>query len=193
MDDAGRNVAVNRLNAGIDRATRLVEQLLVLARQQSNSATGAKAAPVDLTRLARLALADAAPAALSRQIDLGLVLADQSMLLGHEEALRILIRNLLDNAIKYTPAGGTVNLAIRRNAVQTVLSVDDSGPGIAAEDRKRVLDRFYRVAGAEGSGSGLGLAIVKTIADLHQATLSIDRSESLGGLCVTVIFSNNAV
>ena len=193
MDDAGRNVAVNRLNAGIDRATRLVEQLLVLARQQSNSATGAKAAPVDLTRLARLALADAAPAALSRQIDLGLVLADQSMLLGHEEALRILIRNLLDNAIKYTPAGGTVNLAIRRNAVQTVLSVDDSGPGIAAEDRKRVLDRFYRVAGAEGSGSGLGLAIVKTIADLHQATLSIDRSESLGGLCVTVIFSNGAV
>jgi two-component system OmpR family sensor kinase len=192
-DDAGRNVAVNRLNAGIDRATRLVEQLLVLARQQSNSAIGVKAEPVDLTRLARLALADAALAALSRQIDLGLVLADQSVLPGHEEALRILIRNLLDNAIKYTPAGGTVNLAIRRDAVQTVLSIDDSGPGIAAEDRKRVLDRFYRVAGAEGSGSGLGLAIVKTIADLHQATLSIDRSESLGGLCVTVIFSNGAV
>jgi len=189
-DDTNREVAINRLNAGIDRATRLVEQLLVLARQQSSSATGAKAAPVDLTRLARHALADAAPAALSRQIDLGLVQADQSMLLGHEEALRILIRNLLDNAIKYTPVGGTVNLSIRRDAVQTMLSVDDSGPGIAAEDRKRVLDRFYRVAGAEGSGSGLGLAIAKTIADLHQATLSIDRSESLGGLCVTVIFTS---
>jgi two-component system OmpR family sensor kinase len=191
-DEATREVAINRLNAGIDRATRLVEQLLVLARQQSSPVIGAKTAPVDLTGLARQVLADVATAALSRQIDLGLVQADQSMVLGQEEALRILIRNLLDNAIKYTPVGGTVNLAIRRHEGQTRLSVDDSGPGIAAEDRQRVLDRFYRVAGAEGSGSGLGLAIVKTIADLHQTTLSIDRSESLGGLCATVIFSNAA-
>jgi two-component system OmpR family sensor kinase len=189
-DDSAREVAINRLNAGIDRATRLVEQLLVLARQQSSPAIGAKTAPVDLTGLARRVLADVAAAALSRQIDLGLVQADQSVVLGQEEALRILIRNLLDNAIKYTPVGGTVNLALRRNEGQTRLTVDDSGPGITAEDRKRVLDRFYRVAGSETGGSGLGLAIVKTIADLHQATLSIDRSESLGGLCATVIFTN---
>ncbi|ABD71520.1 periplasmic sensor signal transduction histidine kinase [Rhodoferax ferrireducens T118] len=188
-DDATRDVAINRLNAGIDRATRLVEQLLVLARQQSNSALGAKAVPIDLTTLARLALADAAGAAAARQIDLGLAQADPGIVMGHEEALRILMRNLLDNAIKYTPVGGTVNLAIRGEDGQTLLTVDDSGPGIAAEDRQRVLDRFYRVAGTEGSGSGLGLAIVKTIADLHQATLSIDRSESLGGLRATVTFT----
>ncbi|NDP39753.1 MAG: two-component sensor histidine kinase [Rhodoferax sp.] len=188
-DDAAREVAVNRLNAGIDRATRLVEQLLVLARQQSNAAAGAKAAPIDLTTLARLALADAAGSAASRQIDLGLVQADRDIVMGHEEALRILLRNLLDNAIKYTPASGTVNLAIRCHGGQTLLTVDDSGPGIAAKDRQRVLDRFYRVAGTEGSGSGLGLAIVKTIADLHQATLSLDRSESLGGLRATVTFT----
>lgn len=189
-DDGGRHLAVNRLNAGIDRATRLVEQLLVLARQQSNSASNAKTAPVDLISLARRVLADVAAAALSRQLDLGLVQTDPSIVLGQEEALRILLRNLLDNALKYTPVGGTVNLAIRRNEGQAVLSVDDSGPGIAAKDRQRVLDRFYRVAGNEASGSGLGLAIVKTIADLHQATLSIDRSESLGGSCATVIFTN---
>ncbi|MFZ3084719.1 ATP-binding protein [Rhodoferax ferrireducens] len=188
-DEAARDVAINRLNAGIDRATRLVEQLLVLARQQSNSAAGAKAVPIDLTTLARLALADAAGAAAARQIDLGLAQADPGIVMGHEEALRILMRNLLDNAIKYTPVGGTVNLAIRGKDGQTLLTVDDSGPGIAAEDRQRVLDRFYRVAGTEGSGSGLGLAIVKTIADLHQATLSIDRSESLGGLRATVTFT----
>jgi two-component system OmpR family sensor kinase len=188
-DDATRDVAINRLNTGIDRATRLVEQLLVLARQQSNAALGAKAAPIDLTTLAQLALADAAGAAAARQIDLGLAQADPGIVMGHEEALRILIRNLLDNAIKYTPVGGTVNLAIRGKDGQTLLTVDDSGPGIAAEDRQRVLDRFYRVAGTEGSGSGLGLAIVKTIADLHQATLSIDRSESLGGLRATVTFT----
>ncbi|WPC66599.1 ATP-binding protein [Rhodoferax ferrireducens] len=188
-DETARDVAINRLNAGIDRATRLVEQLLVLARQQSNSALGAKAVPIDLTTLARLALADAAGAAAARQIDLGLAQADPGIVMGHEEALRILMRNLLDNAIKYTPVGGTVNLAIRGKDGQTLLTVDDSGPGIAAEDRQRVLDRFYRVAGTEGSGSGLGLAIVKTIADLHQAALSIDRSESLGGLRATVTFT----
>ena len=142
-----------------------------------------------MTTLAQLALADAAGAAAARQIDLGLAQADPGIVMGHEEALRILIRNLLDNAIKYTPVGGTVNLAIRGKDGQTLLTVDDSGPGIAAEDRQRVLDRFYRVAGTEGSGSGLGLAIVKTIADLHQATLSIDRSESLGGLRATVTFT----
>ena len=188
-DDAAREVAVNRLTAGIDRATRLVEQLLVLARQQANSAVDAKNAPVDLTTLARLALADVAVAATTRQIDLGLVHADESLVMGHDEALRILMRNLLDNAIKYTPLGGTVNLAIHCNRGLTILTVDDSGPGIPPEDRERVLDRFYRVPGAQGSGSGLGLAIVKTIADLHRATLSIDSSASLGGLQATVIFT----
>ena len=188
-DDGGRDVAINRLNAGIDRATRLVEQLLVLARQQSSSVIGTKTEPVDLTALARRVLADVAAPAMSRQIDLGLVQADQSVVPGQEEALGILIRNLLDNAIKYTPVGGTVNLAIRCKDDQTLLTVEDSGPGIAAEERQRVFDRFYRVSGAAGNGSGLGLAIVKTIADLHQATLSIGSSESLGGLRVTVTFT----
>jgi two-component system OmpR family sensor kinase len=104
--------------------------------------------------------------------------------------LRILLRNLIDNAIKYTPVGGTVNLAIRIDKDQTLLTVDDSGPGITAEDRQRVLDRFYRVAGTQGTGSGLGLAIVKTIADLHNATLTIGRSESLGGFRATLTFKN---
>ncbi len=187
-DDAARDIAIHRLNAGIDRATRLVEQLLVLARQQSNSAVGTKSLPVDLTTLVQLSMADAAGTAVLRQIDLGLVQADPSIVMGHEEALRILLRNLLDNAIKYTPVGGTVNLAIRSNEEKTLLTVEDSGPGIAAEDRQRVLDRFYRVAGTKGGGSGLGLAIVKTIADLHNATLTIDSSGSLGGLRATVIF-----
>lgn len=188
-DETTREVTINRLNAGIDRATRLVEQLLVLARQQSSSTDGAKVVPIDLTALAQLALADVAGVALSRQIDLGLLQADQCKVLGMEDALRILIRNLLDNAVKYTPVGGTVNLAIRCRDGQARLSVDDSGPGVAAEDRQRVFDRFYRVPGNETGGSGLGLAIVKTIANLHHATVLIDQSESLGGLCVTVIFS----
>jgi two-component system OmpR family sensor kinase len=190
-DSDTREVAIQRLNAGIDRATRLVEQLLVLARQQAGSVDGAKPVSVDLTALAQLALADAVWAAELRQIDLGLLQSDQAIILGQDEALRILLRNLLDNAIKYTPVGGTVNLALRNVDGQIQLSVDDSGPGIAEEDRQRVLDRFYRIAGAQSGGSGLGLAIVKTIADLHHATLKIDRSTSLGGLRVEVTFQHS--
>jgi two-component system OmpR family sensor kinase len=189
-DDTGREVAVTRLSAGIDRATRLVEQLLILARQQSTSVGAMKATPIDLAPMAQFALADVAEAAISRQIDIGLIHAAPCVVMGYEDSLRILIRNLLDNAIKYTPVGGTVNVSIDCSDSRAILTVSDSGPGIASEDHKRVLDRFYRVTGAEGSGSGLGLAIVKTIADLHQATVDIDKSESLGGLQATVTFKN---
>jgi two-component system OmpR family sensor kinase len=187
-DDATRAVAIGRLTAGIDRATRLVEQLLVLARQQENVATGSRAQPVALSDVARLALADTAPSALARQIDLGLSQADGGQIAGHAEALRILLRNLVDNAIKYTPAGAAVDVEVRRLADHLVLTVDDSGPGIPEQDRERVLDRFYRVAGTETSGSGLGLAIVKSIAELHGARLSLGQSPRLGGLRVEVSF-----
>lgn len=190
-DDATREVAVARLTAGIDRATRLVEQLLELARQQATTATGTKLQPTDLSDIVRLALADTASTAQARQIDLGLSQADEGEIAGHAEALRILVRNLVDNAIKYTPPGGTVDLEVRRCADRLVLTVDDSGPGIPEQDRARALDRFYRVAGTETTGSGLGLAIVKSIAELHGATLSLGLSPRLGGLQVTVGFPSS--
>lgn len=189
-DEQARELAIHRLSAGVDRAAKLVEQLLVLARQQASSTAGAQAEQVDLTDLANAVLVSAEPDAIERQIDLALVHADDSWVIGFEEALRIMIRNLLDNAIKYTPIGGTVNLEIRSHEGQVVLTVDDSGPGISPEDRTRVFDRFYRMSGAQGTGSGLGLAIVKTIADLHQATLLLDSSASLGGLRTTVSFKS---
>lgn len=187
-DDAAREVAVSRLTAGIDRATRLVEQLLILAHQQASVASGARAVPVSLVELAGLAVADVAPAANARRIDVGLAHADEGRITGHPEALRMLVRNLLDNAIKYSPGGGTVDVEVRREADAFVLSVQDSGPGIPGEDRERVLDRFYRIAGTQTTGSGLGLAIVKSIADLHGARLTLDRSSRLGGLRVELRF-----
>ncbi len=188
QSDAGREVAVNRLSSGIDRATRLVEQLLVLARHQASTATATGNTLVDLAQAARLAMADVATAAQTRQIDLGVVQLGECQLSGQEEALRILLRNFLDNAIKYTPIGGKVNLTLRRDGEHIVVHVDDSGPGIPQDDCKRVLDRFYRVTGTEGGGSGLGLAIVKAIADFHGAEISMGRSTSLGGLCATATF-----
>jgi two-component system OmpR family sensor kinase len=187
-DDATRAVAVGRLTAGIDRAVRLVEQLLVLARQQASAATGIKLQPVNLSEIARLAMEDTASAAQARQIDLGLGHADDGEIAGQAETLRILVRNLVDNAIKYTPPGGIVDLEVHRCAGRLVLTVDDNGPGIPEQDRERVLDRFYRVAGTETTGSGLGLAIVKSIAELHGATLSLAPSQRLGGLRVEVGF-----
>ena len=187
-DSAAREVAVSRLTAGIDRATRLVEQLLVLARQQANAATGRKPEALSLADLARLAVADSAVLAQARRIDLGVAESEQGQISGHPEALRILMRNLLDNAIKYTPVGGTVDVRVSRDQDDLLLGVEDSGAGIAEQDRVRVMDRFYRVAGTQSTGSGLGLAIVKSIADLHGATLSLSHSTRLSGLRVELRF-----
>ncbi len=186
-DAAARTQAVARLNSGIDRATRLVEQLLVLARHQAGAGLPTEA--VGLHDLVRQAVADATPAAQARPVDLGLTQADEGVVTGHAEPLRILLRNLLDNAVKYTPPGGTVDVELCRDGpLHLRLCVEDSGPGIAEDQRARVLDRFHRIAGSDVAGSGLGLSIVKAIAELHGASLQLDRSARLGGLRVSVRF-----
>jgi two-component system OmpR family sensor kinase len=179
-----RQLAVSRLTAGIERATRLVEQLLVLARQEASAAGGAKAGQVALAELARRTVGDLAAVAQNKGVDLGLHHADEASVEGQGDALTILMRNLVDNAIKYTPPGGTVDVSV----VGASVVVEDSGPGIPEEERERVFDRFYRVAGSEASGSGLGLAIIKAIAERHGATLTLEKSERLGGLKAVVTF-----
>jgi two-component system OmpR family sensor kinase len=187
-----RKLAVSRLTAGIDRATRLVEQLLVLARQEATAAAGTVARPVDLADLARRTVADLAGVAAAKGVDVGVHHADPATVEGQPDALHILLRNLVDNAIKYTPAGGTADISVRnetyKDASWVTVTVEDSGPGIPPEERERVFDRFYRVAGSEAAGSGLGLAIIKAIAERHGATLALGQSERLGGLSATVSF-----
>lgn len=197
---ADREAGIARLNQGIDRAIRLVEQLLVLAREEAtappDAAAGATAA-VNLQDVVKLAVSDVLPHAHHKEIDLGVMgeLPAQAVdVSGQPEALRILLRNLLDNAVKYTPAAGRVDVSLAVQDGAPVLAVEDSGPGIAAEDRERVFDRFYR-AGKEAapgeaaeSGSGLGLAIVKVIAGRHGAALALGSSARLGGLKVEVRF-----
>jgi two-component system OmpR family sensor kinase len=186
--DATRAVAIARLGAGIERATRLVAQLLVLARQEASATAGNSFVPVDLGELAKRTLGDMAGAASARGIDLGLHHLDPAIVSGQQDALLILLRNLLDNAIKYTPEGGTVDLDLRVSKDGVVLSVEDSGVGIPAPERERVFNRFYRVPGSAVGGSGLGLAIIKAIAQRHGATLVLDQSQRLGGLCVRLNF-----
>ena len=184
-DDTARAAAIERLSAGIDRATRLVEQLLTLARQESGSTA---TEPVDLRAIAQLALADVAPAAQARSMDVGLLDSEAATVPGNVEALRMLVRNLLDNAIKYTAPGGQVDVQVRADNGHAVLTVEDSGPGIAPEHRERVMQRFVRETAEGAPGSGLGLAIVLAIAQRHGAVVALDSSPRLGGLRVTLRF-----
>ena len=189
-DTSAREVAIFRLTSGIDRATRLVEQLLVLARQQAGPADLEFKEAVHVAALVQSIVGDLWETANTRRIDIGLVAAQDGVVMGHQDALNILVRNLLDNAIKYTPEGGTVNVSVLAGDALVQLVIEDSGPGVPSADHVRIFDRFYRVAGPQSSaiGSGLGLAIVKTIADMHAATISIDQSKILGGCMVTIAF-----
>ncbi|WP_367848838.1 ATP-binding protein [Rhodoferax sp. WC2427] len=187
-DATSRSVAIARLHQGIDRAVRLMHQLLVLARQES--AAGTPPEPVPLHDLVRLAVEEALPQAQERHIDLGVAPSGPVVVQGHPDALRILLRNLLDNALKYTPAHGRVDVAIASDHGAPVLTVEDSGPGIAPADLEKVFDRFYRSPEATAGGSGLGLAIAQTIAQAHGAALRLDTSPSLGGLRAALVFTN---
>ena len=191
-DPASRDEAIRALAAGIERATRLVAQLLTLARAEPG-APQQPLVPTDLAEVARQAMADMVPLADAKSIQLALEAQPDCMVESDASALRILVRNLLDNAVRYTPAGGRVELTVAGQGGQIVLTVDDSGPGIPASERERVFDRFYRRAGGEQagleqSGSGLGLAIVRSIAQRHRASVQMIDSP-LGGLRVAVRFA----
>lgn len=184
-----RDAAVSRLNEGIERLIALSSQLLALARAEG--ATGDRRETVDLASLCRDVLTDLLPQAHARELDLGLSHADptdEATVMGDPEALRMLVRNLLDNAVKYTPPGGTVDLGVQRTAGSVVLSVEDSGPGIAAEQRAKALERFARLAEDGVPGSGLGLSIVAAVARSHGARLELLGSQRLGGLLARVSF-----
>ena len=187
--DAEREAAARRLNEGIDRTIALVGQLLVLAREEGERGAAAQWQRIDLQDLARQAVADVLPQAQARRVDVGLVTSEPVWVPGQPEPLHILLRNLLDNAVKYSPEGGQVDLSLASENGAARLVVEDSGPGIPEAERERVFDRFYRTADASAAGSGLGLAIVKAIAARHGAQVRLARSQRLGGLKVEVRFA----
>lgn len=168
--------------------SRLVQQLLTLTRAEAIADRGATFEPVDLNSLAREVATEWAGKALAKRIDLGFEPASENpQVSGMPLLLRELISNLVDNAIKYTPAGGRVTVRTR-GGQEPLLEVEDSGVGIPVEERPKVFDRFYRVLGQESDGSGLGLAIVKEIAELHQAAVSITNADGATGIRVNVTF-----
>ena len=187
-NEAERDDAMGKLSAGMQRAIRLVEQMLSLARQEPR--VESIRAPVPLADIARDVVAELVPLADAKQIDLGISNSQPAVVMGDPDALRTLTRNLVDNAVRYTPAGGRVDVSVENggDGGQTLLKVVDNGPGIPPEERSRVLDRFYRRPGTSPPGSGLGMAIVKAIADTHGATLELDSGPAGTGLAVSVRF-----
>ncbi len=187
-DENERRAAGEEFVGSVDRATHLVEQLLALARSEPDAAAHTFV-PVRLDELAREAVADLAAGAVAKGIDLGAGDTGAEVTVrGDPQALRILLRNLVDNAVRYTPPGGRVDVAAGRTEGRALLSVLDTGPGIPADERERVFDRFYRVPGSAEIGSGLGLAIVRRIADLHGAQVTLESGEGGAGLKVSLIF-----
>jgi len=188
--EADRDQALATLGHGIDRAARLVEQLLALARSEPGAPL-AEPQALDLATLAREVLAELWPLAQARRIRLSLTGADALPLTGDRAGLYALLRNLADNALRYTPEGGQVQLTVDHDGRAPRLRVDDSGPGIPANERARVFNRFYRRDSGQADGSGLGLAIVQAVAARHGASVTLGDSP-LGGLQVTVRFGPQA-
>ena len=188
--DADRSAAAEALAAGIDRAARLVEQLLTLARSEPGAAA-TPLQPLDLSELVREAVADTVPLALARGTALELQADAPVSVDGDRAALRALVRNLADNAVRYSPHGARVELRVDAPQGVPTLTVDDAGPGIPPADRERVFDRFYRRGLSEEPGTGLGLAIVRGVAQRHGARVTLGDAP-LGGLRVTLQFPATA-
>ena len=186
IDATERNGALNNVLRGVDRATRLVEQLLTLARVDPESAL-VSYKQVDLQRLAASVMADAEHLAHAKEIVMLLKEGQATYVLGDEVQLELLLRNLLDNAIRYTPVGGRVSMKVSNNN-GIHFQVCDSGPGIPEAEREQVLQRFYRITGTGEDGSGLGLSIVRRIAELHGAHIQFGDNEAGQGLVVQVVW-----
>jgi two-component system, OmpR family, sensor kinase len=166
------------LKAGIERARQLTEQLLTLARTQAGASTKEQ---VDLAGLARELIADCLPIAEQKAIDLGMEAAGPVRVRGSAEVLGLILKNALDNALRFTPPKGVVTLHLRLEGEDAVAEVIDSGPGIAASERARVFQPFYRPQGAGGGGAGLGLAIARDAAARLGGTVTLhDRPDGPG-------------
>jgi two-component system sensor histidine kinase QseC len=181
-DPDARHHALLATLQGCDRAGHLVQQLLTLSRLEGGAAPAM--ADLDLRGVARTVLAELAPQALRRGQSIELEADAACQVRGNEVLLAVLLRNLVDNASRYSPDGARVAVKLRAATDAVTLWVEDSGPGLAEADCQRLGERFFRVLGSEQPGSGLGWSIVRRIAAVHAAVVQLGRSADLGGLSV---------
>lgn len=166
------DTAIQNLKNGIDRSEQLVSQLLTLARIDPNNQTRSIQS-IDMLSLIKECIEYMLPLAYAKSIDLGLNTSIEHTIVGVRHEIKILINNIVDNAIRYTPNHGKIDISLFSQMQNIVLEVNDSGPGILSNDFERVFERFYRGENNNTSGSGLGLSIVKEIVNQHQAKIEI--------------------
>ncbi len=183
-----RKEALLKVLTGVNRGTHVIQQLLTLNRV-TPEAMKAEAVPVDISKEATEIAIQLAPEAVDKKIELEMIHCEQpTIITGYPTAIGILIRNLVDNAIRYSPEGSTVSIKPQYHHGQLVLHVIDNGPGVPKELRERIFERFFRVIGSQATGSGLGLGIVQQIAKLHGAEIRLETPESGRGLDFQVWF-----
>jgi two-component system, OmpR family, sensor histidine kinase TctE len=179
---------LKQVHRSADNVTRLVNQLLSLARLEPTNAQGNYIGSVDLNAVAKEATTDLVPYALNKKIDLGVEEANRKAIVkGDADSIRELLANLIDNAIRYTQPEGKVTVKVICDGDIRLL-VEDDGPGIPLAERDKVFERFYRVLGNNVSGSGLGLSIVKEIAQAHRAEVSLTSGTEGKGTVAAVHF-----
>ena len=188
-DDGERQLAIKQIVSGVDRATHLVRQLLALARVDPDASVQ-EYEKLDLAVLLNKVVADMTVAADSKQISVNITAdTNSALILGQYQLLDVLIRNLLDNAIRYTPPRGEVNCRVDVSNTHARLTVSDNGPGVSEHSMERIFDRFHRGISTSENGSGLGLSIVKRIAELHDASIETrTQTKTDPGFTIAVSF-----
>jgi two-component system sensor histidine kinase QseC len=181
-----RRHALEATLEGCDRATRLVEQLLTLSRLESGAVPSAS--PLDLAALARQVVGDLAAQAIRKGQAIEVVAPAPCRVAGDATLAAVLARNLVDNAIRYSPRDARITVCVTASEAGARLVVEDSGPGMSGDDIARLGERFFRVLGSGEGGSGLGWSIVRRIAAAHRAEVRVSRSAALGGLAIEVEF-----
>ena len=186
MSDLARE-RLTVLRQGIERSRNLLDQLLTLAKAQS--AADLPQSPVSVQSIYRRVLEDLMPLAEAKHIDIGVEGTQDADVWASELDMIAVVKNLVDNAIRYTPEGGQVDLSVEVSDGKAGLRIQDNGPGIPLAERDRVFDPFYRTLGSEQIGSGLGLSIVQTIADRIGAEIHLDFSDQVKqtGLSVVIL------
>ncbi len=183
---------VAQFEAGLKRTKRLIEQLLRLARQEAPQ-KGDTASRIDLAQFLRDLISDLMPCADHRDIDLGLSLDIAATVRANPHELRSLLHNLLDNALRYTPEHGVVDVRLRADAGKVVVEIVDGGPGVPPDLLPRVFDRFFRIEGSDTEGSGLGLAIAKHAAERNRIELHLDNRIERSGLVARATFADGVI
>jgi two-component system, OmpR family, sensor kinase len=185
--EGARQEAISKLSEGIDRSIHLAAQLLAASRSMAVKTTN-DFQTVKLDEVVRSSIASFVPLASAKQIDVSYENSTECAIHGDEDGLRVMVNNLLDNAIRYTPPRGKIAVRLSKEINWVIFKISDTGPGIPTNERSKVFQRFYRIPGTASTGSGLGLSIVKSVADSHDSNVAIIDSPSGQGTTIRILF-----